>query len=1033
MKIIVWSYGHFFEYQNGIINATKLTIMPVYLLSTDQLKQYGRYNETPTTEQLAHYFYLSDADLLWVNKRRRTHNKLGFALQLCTLRFLGTFLTDPVDVPSEVLVYVARQLKIADLSCVKKYMDREQTHWEHADEIKTELGYKDFHAHPNYFRLVRWLYNKVRLNNERPSVLFDLATSRLIHQKIILPGATVLAQLVSRIRNRAATGIYKELTKNLSDKQQTALLSLIEIPSGERFSLLDKLRKTPTRVSSFSLNKAMQRVQSFKDLEVTSIKTSGIALSQKTKLAKLAAGLKAQSIAQMNHLKKLATLLCFAQHYEAIAVDDAVEIFDLLINEYLGNIKLSQKKNRSRSAQDLDRAATILSQACNLILDPQIPDAKLRQLIFEEISKSKLQSATEKVEELTTEIANNSAKIISQKYWSARKFLPSFLKLIQFSALPNAKPLLDALEFLSQQEKEKTKKADFKDAPQAFIPNAWKQYVYPTKDQVSKAHYTICLMEQIRLAIRRRDFFVKPSIQWTDPRKELLEGEAWKKIKPTICKGLDRSEKVEEVLTTLQKTLDECYQRTEKNLEDNSYLRIEQKNNKDRFVLSPLEALEDTPSLISLKEKVKNLIPQVDLPALIMEVNTWTEFEHQFIHLTESQTNTKNFKTSLAAVLLSEACNIGITSIQRPNNPTLSSARLNWVKQNYLLAENLTKANVKLVDFQYHLPLAGHWGGGEVASADGMRFIVPVRTINAKPNTKYFGPNKGVTYYNFTSDQFTGLNAIVIPGTDRDSLYLLAGLLEQPTDLEPKQVMTDTAGYSDIVFGLFYMLGYQFSPRIADTGSTRFWRMDTDTDYGQLNGIARNKIKVKLIKTHWEDILRLVGSLKTGKVQALQVMQILQRGGSPNGLGKAIQELGRILKTIHSLNYVDDENYRRKILTQLNRGESRHDLARAIFHGKKGQIRKRYKEGQENQLSALGLVMNMVILWNTRYMQLAIEHLQKEGLQINPEDLARLSPLGHKHINMLGRYNFDLDAFIAQGNLRPLRELDLLNEMLGFA
>ncbi|MEZ5045235.1 MAG: Tn3 family transposase [Saprospiraceae bacterium] len=424
-------------------------------------------------------------------------------------------------------------------------------------------------------------------------------------------------------------------------------------------------------------------------------------------------------------------------------------------------------------------------------------------------------------------------------------------------------------------------------------------------------------------------------------------------------------------------------------------------------------------------------MPRVDLPQLIMEVNSWTGFDRQFIHLSEHQTQIKGFETSLSAVLLSEACNIGIQPIHRLDNPALSSARLNWVKQNYLHAENLVKANVKLVGFQYNLPLAGHWGGGEVASADGMRFIVPVRTINARPNSKYYGPYRGVTYYNFTSDQFTGFHKIVIPGTIRDSMYILAGLLEQQTDLEPVQIMADTAAYSDIVFGLFHLLGYQFSPRIADTGSTRFWRMDRDTDYGQLNGIARNKVNMELIKTYWDDMLRIAGSLKTGKVSALQIVQVLQRSGQPNALGKAVRELGRIIKTIHSLTYVDDENYRRSILGQLNRGESRHSLARAIFHGQKGQIRKRYRQGQENQLEALGLVVNMAVLWNTRYMQLAIEQLQKEGLQISPQEIARLSPLISEHINMLGRYSFDLDSTLILGNLRPLRVLDQMDESLG--
>ena len=131
-------------------------------------------------------------------------------------------------------------------------------------------------------------------------------------------------------------------------------------------------------------------------------------------------------------------------------------------------------------------------------------------------------------------------------------------------------------------------------------------------------------------------------------------------------------------------------------------------------------------------------------------------------------------------------------------------------------------------------------------------------------------------------------------------------------------------------------------------------------------------------------------------------------------------ELGRINKTIYLLNYIDDPGYRRRILTQLNRGEGRHQVIRAICHGKRGEIRKPYREGQEDQLSALGLVTNAVVLWNTIYMQAALDHLQSEGMEIRQQDLARLSPLQHKHVNVLGRYSFALAEPIAKAELRPL-------------
>jgi hypothetical protein len=83
---------------------------------------------------------------------------------------------------------------------------------------------------------------------------------------------------------------------------------------------------------------------------------------------------------------------------------------------------------------------------------------------------------------------------------------------------------------------------------------------------------------------------------------------------------------------------------------------------------------------------------------------------------------------------------------------------------------------------------------------------------------------------NLVSNQFTGLNAIVIPGTLRDSLYLLAVVLEQQTELNPTEIMTDTGAYTDVVFGLFWLLGFRFSPRIADIGGARYWRIGPSAD-----------------------------------------------------------------------------------------------------------------------------------------------------------------------------------------------------------
>ena len=114
------------------------------------------------------------------------------------------------------------------------------------------------------------------------------------------------------------------------------------------------------------------------------------------------------------------------------------------------------------------------------------------------------------------------------------------------------------------------------------------------------------------------------------------------------------------------------------------------------------------------------------------------------------------------------------------------------------------------------------------------------------------------------------------------------------------------------------------------------------------------------------------------------------------------------------------EPYRRRTLTQLNRTEARHALARQVFHGQRGQLRQRYREGQEDQLGALGLVLNAIVLWNTRYLDAALTQ-RRDGYPVENAHVERLSPLIHDHINLLGRYHFTHPDNL-QDELRPLRD-----------
>ena len=554
-----------------------------------------------------------------------------------------------------------------------------------------------------------------------------------------------------------------------------------------------------------------------------------------------------------------------------------------------------------------------------------------------------------------------------------------------------------------------------RDAPTAAIPKAWETHVLDAEGHIADPRaYVFSIIDAWRAAMKRRDIFANPGTRYGDPRRGMLEGATWQASRLVVCRALNRSLDAETEIAGLTRLLDDAYRLVADRAANNPDLRFETEKGRTRIVVAPLDRLEDTETLRALRPAVQGRMPKAGMPDLLLEIMRRTSFAKAFTHLSERQARVEHFEISLCAALVAGACNIGIEPVSRRE-------RLAWVSQNFIRPETIASANAGIVSAHAALPLVKRWGAGDVASADGMRFTAPASAIHAGPNPKYFGQSRGVTWYNLLSNQFSGLNGIVVPGTLRDSLVLLALLLEQETELEPMEFVTDTAAYSDAVFGLFWLLGYQFSPRLADLGDARLWRIDRKADYGPFNSLGKGTINLGLIRENWSDMIRLAGSLKLGHLKAAGIMRTLQVRDKPTTLARALSEIGRIAKTIHVLHYVDDAAFRRRILTQLNHTELRHRLGRRIHHGERGEIRSALRQGQEEQLGSLGLALNAVAHWNAIYMQEAIRQVRLGGMEVHEDDLAHLSPLIWRHLNFLGRYDFSLPDTVLNGGLRPLR------------
>lgn len=439
---------------------------------------------------------------------------------------------------------------------------------------------------------------------------------------------------------------------------------------------------------------------------------------------------------------------------------------------------------------------------------------------------------------------------------------------------------LAAIHYLT--ELNGTKKRLLDDAPEHIITGPWKRLVYDAEGRIQRAGYSLCLLERLQDALRRRDIWLKNSDRWGDLREKLLQGEEWQAQRVLVCRALGHPTDGHKGVQQLAVQLDETWRAVASRFEGNTEVHICNDGKYPSLTISSLEKLEEPLSLLRLNNRVRQLLPPVDLTELLLEIDARTGFTREFTHVSESGARAQDLHISLCAVLMAEACNIGLEPLIKHNIPALTRHRLSWMKQNYLQAETLVSANARLVDFQSTLELARRWGGGEVASVDGMRFVTPVKTVNSGPNRKYFGSGRGITWYNFVSDQYSGFHGIVVPGTLRDSIFVLEGLLEQQTGLNPVEIMTDTAGTSDIIFGLFWLLGYQFSPRLADAGEAVFWRVDKSANYGALDELARGCADLSKAENQWDEMMRTAGSLKLGTIHASELIRSLLKSSRPS-------------------------------------------------------------------------------------------------------------------------------------------------------
>ena len=344
-----------------------------------------------------------------------------------------------------------------------------------------------------------------------------------------------------------------------------------------------------------------------------------------------------------------------------------------------------------------------------------------------------------------------------------------------------------------------------------------------------------------------------------------------------------------------------------------------------------------------------------------------------------------------------------IADVWEAEKPALMLSRLSrW----HVESEAMARALAMVIEGQSALPMARFWGAGQTASSDGQFFPTTrqgeaMNVINAR-----YGHEPGLKAYTHASDQFSPFATQTIPATVNEAPYILDGLLMTDAGQKIREQYADTGGFTDHVFAVTALLGFQFSPRIRDLPSKRLYLFDPAACPKELKGLIGGKIRQSLIASNWPDILRSVATMASGAMSPSQLLRKFASYPRQHELAVTLREIGRVERTLFIIDWLLDADMQRRAQVGLNKGEAHHALKNALRIGRQGEIRDRTSEGQHFRMAGLNLLAAIVIYWNTKHLGQAVTSRRREGLDCLPNLLAHISPLGWAHILLTGEYRW---------------------------
>jgi TnpA family transposase len=996
------------------------------ILNARQRKELTRIPENLESRDIAHHYTLLPDDIALINEQHSQSNRLGFAVQLCVLRFPGRALVDLPGVPEAVLDYIAEQINVPP-DKFAEYGQRANTVSEHLTKLRLTQGFRDY-GWSEMLQLARRLLPLAMEIDERVP-LVEAALEHLRETRVVAPAIGSIEALVWQVIRIARRRIYRRLEAVLTPTQRELLDACLQTEPGlKRKIRLQWLRARPKAISKQSLNHLVERVKYVKLLQLPALPLD----VHPHRVRLLARRCKQYSPSLLKSMKRknphryYATLLAYLTEFSKDKIDQTVDMFDALIEEMLRRADRAQEQHLKEHARAMHENVMTLTDAAEAFLKAHDEQLEPFATVFNVVSKVKLKATIQSVRQLARPRDLDVVDLMEKRYVAKRKAFLHFYQSLLFEPALDSHPALTALSHIvllkdmgnrRVRERHLTIGKRTWSAPLEFLQHTrWLKHALVGATKINPNFYEAGAFDRLRHGLRSGDIAVIGSRRYQDFNSYLLSVADFRRLREQGLTRLALTGSAQDYITTMQPRIATGFADIERSLPTNTAWSFDEEGN---MHLSSLEGAV-TPPMRAFRRYWYQWLPRVQLTDLLLEVDAWTGFLDRLVHHTSHRGATGEDKLALVTALVALATNLGMEKMAQAS--AFSQNQLDKAVDGRIREETLLAAQGVLDSFMLRLPISSLWGDGTFSSSDGLRFSMGVNAPNAVYNSRYFGTRRGLTVITHLADIGVPIGKQpVISTNDREALYVIDALCHHDTELNLDTHTTDTGGSTYHVFALCAMLGYHFVPHLRSLTEQYLFSAYPMAVPAPFADLFQGPIDVALLERNWDDLLRLATSIRHGVVPASLIMRKLRSYSRQNELSRALNEMGKLERTAFILDYLLDETLRRRVRVALNRGESLHALARALFFGQLGQFHDRDLQEQMHRASSLMLLIAAISVWNAVYLQKALDAMRAANITVDEEYLRHTFPLGWSHINFFGKYAFDLGQTYSIQHLRPLR------------